>query len=254
MSKSENKKIKIVLPKEDRYISTEERAWMMSKDSVLNLDLPQPKSPITIRVGDRVLNTWDEDFFSVLNGTWKEAEVDDTPVKTEIPEATEIPNLKPSNFDDWEITIDMDKRKFNFYNTRSKAYLNIKFDQLGFKVSRKGENVKIMTLLAYMFLKEREHQGAGYIVHHARMEQEITSIAVYRRTLQRVFRKYLTIRSSSKLFEKIYHNEETIVYKCNAELKPAENKNVYSNDIEYDDDIDYSKAPKRTRESTSSDY
>ena len=38
------------------------------------------------------------------------------------------------------------------------------------------------------------------------------------------------------------------------ELKTAENKNVYSNDIEYDDDIDYSKAPKRTRESTSSDY
>ena len=143
-----------------------------------------------------------------------------------IPDSTEIPNFKPSNFDDWEITIDMDKRKFNFYNTRSKAYLNIKFDQLGFKVSRKGENVKIMTLLAYMFLKEREHQGAGYIVHHARMEQEITSIAVYRRTLQRVFRKYLTIRSSSKLFEKIYHNEETIVYKCNAELKTAENKNI----------------------------
>ena len=112
----------------------------------------------------------------------------------------------------------------------------------------------MMTLLSYALLKDMDSQGAGYIEHHVRTEKAIPSIAVYRRTLQRVFRKYLTIRSSSKLFAKIYHNEETIVYKCNAELKTAENKNVYSNDIEYDDDIDYSKAPKRTRESTSSDY
>ena len=175
--------------------------------------------------------------------------------KSLIPDSTEIPNLKPSNFYDWEITIDMDNRKFNFYNTRSKARLNIKFDQLGFRVSRKGENVKIRTLWAYALLKDMDSQGVGSIEHHVRTEKEIgKSIAVYRRTLQRVFRKYLTIRSSSKLFEKIYHNEETIVYKCNAELKTAENKNVYSNDIEYDDDIDYSKAPRRTRESTNSDY
>ena len=151
--------------------------------------------------------------------------------------------------------MDMDNRKFNFYNTRSKANLNIKFDQLGFRVNRKSENVKIMTLLAYILLKEREHQGAGYIVHHTRMEKEITSIAVYRRLLQRVFRKYLTIRSSSKLFEKIYHNEETIVYKCNAELKLAENNIVYTNElINNATTVEYSDAPRRTRKSTSSDY
>jgi hypothetical protein len=176
-----------------------------------------------------------------------------------IPESTEIPNFKPSNFDDWEITVDMENRKFNFYNTRRKANVNIKFDQLGFRVSRKGENVKINTLCAYALLKEYEHEGAGNIVHHARIEREIKSIAVYRRTLQRVFREYLTIRSDSKLFEKIYHDEkdgkQTIVYKCNAELKTAENEYVYNTElIDNATTVEYSDAPRRTPKSTSSDY
>jgi hypothetical protein len=179
--------------------------------------------------------------------------------KSLIPESTEIPNFKPSNFDDWEITIDMENRKFNFYNTRRKANVNIKFDQLGFRVSRKGENVKINTLYAYALLKEYEHEGAGNIVHHARIEREIKSIAVYRRTLQRVFREYLTIRSDSKLFEKIYHDEkdgkQTIVYKCNAELKTAENEYVYNTElIDNATTVEHSDAPRRTRKSTSSDY
>jgi len=181
--------------------------------------------------------------------------------KSLIPDSTEIPNLKPSNFDDWEITIDLDNRKFNFFNTRSKARLNIKFDQLGFRVSRRGENRKIMTLWSYALLKDADSQGVGSIEYHVRTEKEIGQkcIAAYRRLLQRAFKEYLTIRSDSKLFEKIYHNEkdgkQTIVYKCNAELKTAEVEYVYNTElIDNATTVEYSDAPRRTRESTNSDY
>jgi len=142
--------------------------------------------------------------------------------KSIIPEATEIPDLKPTRFEDWQITLDCTNRTFQLYHWINKTKLTPTFDDLGFKIGNKPENVKITTLLSYAYAQQQDEKGAGFILHHKDMEKKIKNISINRTYLQRVFREYLNIEPDSKMFKRIptlYLHKETIIYKCNAKLQ-----------------------------------
>ena len=142
--------------------------------------------------------------------------------KSIIPEATEIPKLKPTRFEDWQITMDCFKREFILFHWGLKVKLTPTFDDLGFKIGNKPENVKITTLLSYAYAQQQDEKGAGFILHHKDMEKKIKNISINRTYLQRVFREYLNIEPDSKMFKRIptlYLHKETIIYKCNAKLQ-----------------------------------
>ena len=142
--------------------------------------------------------------------------------KSIIPEATETPDLKPTRFEDWQITMDCFKREFILFHWGLKVKLTPTFDDLGFKIGNKPENVKITTLLSYAYAQQQDEKGAGFILHHKDMEKKIKNISINRTYLQRVFREYLNIEPDSKMFKRIptlYLHKETIIYKCNAKLQ-----------------------------------
>ena len=142
--------------------------------------------------------------------------------KSIIPEATETPDLKPTRFEDWQITLDCTNRTFQLYHWINKTKLTPTFDDLGFKIGNKPENVKITTLLSYAYAQQQDEKGAGFILHHKDMEKKIKNISINRTYLQRVFREYLNIEPDSKMFKRIptlYLHKETIIYKCNAKLQ-----------------------------------
>jgi hypothetical protein len=156
--------------------------------------------------------------------------------KSIIPEATEIPDLKPTRFEDWQITLDCTNRTFQLYHWINKTKLTPTFDDLGFRKGNKAENVKIHTLLSYAFLTDEDEKGAGFIVQHNNMVDKIKAVSTYRTYLQRVFRQYLNIEPSSKMFTRIptlYLGKETIIYKCNAKLQQPYDPAVDSDHLEY---------------------
>ena len=156
--------------------------------------------------------------------------------KSIIPEATETPDLKPTRFEDWQITLDCTNRTFQLYHWINKTKLTPTFDDLGFKIGNKPENVKITTLLSYAYAQQQDEKGAGFILHHKDMEKKIKNISINRTYLQRVFREYLNIEPDSKMFKRIptlYLHKETIIYKCNAKLQQPYDPAVDSDHLEY---------------------
>ena len=156
--------------------------------------------------------------------------------KSIIPEATETPDLKPTRFEDWQITMDCFKREFILFHWGLKVKLTPTFDDLGFKIGNKPENVKITTLLSYAYAQQQDEKGAGFILHHKDMEKKIKNISINRTYLQRVFREYLNIEPDSKMFKRIptlYLHKETIIYKCNAKLQQPYDPAVDSDHLEY---------------------
>ena len=278
MSKSKDKDPKITdFFFDDRYISSEERAtrggMMMSKESkerlykMLGIDktIPSGDSDIFITDGEgRVFSQSEKDKF------WEEFERNQEQQrydklygkkkskkknpKSIIPEGTEIPDLKSSVFDDWKITMDIEKREFTLYHWGLKKTFSPTFDELGFRKGKKPENVKISTLLAYTHLKSIDDKSVIYIEHHNLMVENFgDSISTYRTYIQRVFRIYLNIDPSSKMFTREsvnYFDKPSVkkrinIYKCNSDLhtlildkKRYNDDNIVdSNFLEYNDDI-----------------
>ena len=174
--------------------------------------------------------------------------------KRTIPKETKIPDLPPTKFSDWKITMDMEKREFTLYHWGLKKTFSPTSDELGFRKGKKPENVKISTLLAYTHLKSIDDKSVIYIEHHNLMVENFgDSISTYRTYIQRVFRIYLNIDPSSKMFTREsvnYFDKPSVkkrinIYKCNSDLhtlildkKRYNDDNIVdSNFLEYNDDI-----------------